>query len=206
MRILQLMLLFTGLFLTSCSENFEKLPSKYSDREGLLKKIEPGNKVQYWQLEYIPNNFDDSKNALVLYSSGKYGNQKEKMPLGKKFDFNGFFSGCNPSLCVYRITYLENNVWKIVRSEEDLKKFIGEIDNEFEAFLIGLINNYSIDGNSEKGNGFSKEENGYKIKMMLYKNCPESKESFTFFVDKTGKLSQLKSNGYYLKSKDCIVY
>src|SRR5690606_28462008 len=105
-----------------------------------------------------------------------------------------------------RIAFLENNVWKIVRSKEELKNFIGEIDNENEAYLIGKINDYSIDYYSEKGNGFLKSEDGYKIKMMIYNNCPESKESFTLFITNEGKIQNLKSNGFYLKSKNCIVY
>lgn len=119
---------------------------------------------------------------------------------------NGFFSGCQPSICAYRITYLENNHWKTVKSEQELKNFIGEINNVCEAFLIGEINHYSIDLNSKKGNGFIKETNGFMIKMMKYSSCPESKESFTFFVNKDGSIDNLKSNGYYLRSKNCFVY
>lgn len=206
MKFLKVIILAALFFLASCSEKFEKLPEKYSNKEALLKKVKPDKNVQYWQLEHIPNHIDESKNALVLFSAGKYEKTKMKIPESKKYDWNGFFSGCKPALCVYRITYLENNMWKMVNSEEDLKKFMGEIDNEQEAFLIGIINDYSIDSNSKNGNGFSKEKSGYKIKMMKYISCPESKESFTFFVDKNGKLSQLKSNGFYLKSSDCIVY
>ena len=199
-----ILLLFV-LILSSCSEKFEKLSEKDSDRDILLKQIQPNKNIQYWQLEHFPNYKDDDKFSDVLYSFGKCTKtEKEKIPINKN-DWNGFFSGCHPSLCAYRITFLENNEWKTVKSEEELKNFIGEINNKSEAFLIGIINGYSIDLYSEKGNGFLEIKNGFKIRMMKYESCPESKESFTFIVNKDGQITNLKSNGYYLKSKDCIV-
>ncbi len=192
--------------LSSCSEKFEKLSKKNSDREGLLKQIQPEIKVKYWQLEHFPNFKDENKKFEILYSKGQCTEKvKANIPTNDK-DWNGFFSGCQPAFCAYRITYFENDQWKTIKEEEELKKIIGEIDNVSEAFLIGLINDYSIDFNSEKGNGFIQETNGFKIKMVKYESCPISKESFTFFVNKNGSITNLKSNGYYLKSKDCIVY
>src|SRR5262245_29738618 len=114
-----------------------------------------------------------------------------------QYDLNGFFSGCQPLYCAYRITYLKNNTWKIAQSEEDLKTFIGNVDNEYETYLIGEINDYSIDANSEKGNGYRKIRNGFKIKMMKYDNCPQSKESYTFFVGNDGTITNVKSLGFY---------
>ena len=63
---------------------------------------------------------------------------------------NGFFSGCQPSICAYRITYLENNHWKTVKSEQELKNFIGEINNVCEAFLIGEINHCCVSSPKNK--------------------------------------------------------
>ena len=101
---------------------------------------------------------------------------------------------------------MESGKWKVVKSENELKRFIDKIDNVYEAFLIGLINDYQIDNSSGKGNGFLKQKDGFKLNMMKYESCPESKESFTFFVNKNGVIQNLESNGFYLKAKDCIVY
>ena len=196
------LIIFIFAILNSCTEKFEKLSSSKSDTDELLKKIEPNKDVKYWQLERVPNWKDETKNSEILFKKGSY-NSKENLPIFEN-DWNGFFTGCQPVYCAYRITFLENNVWKVAKSKEDLKKFIGKIDNENEAFLIGIINDYSLDYYSEKGNGYLQKNDGYKIKMMIYNSCPETKESFTLFITKEGKIQKVKNNGFYLKSKNCF--
>lgn len=204
MKIQLIIIIFSILFLSSCTQKFEHLSEKNSEIEALLIKIEPNKSVKYWQLEYFPNYKTEDIDTEILFSKGK--NSLRNLIPKSKMNFSGFFSGCQPSYCSYTITYSENGKWKTVKSESELKKFIDKIDNVYEAYLIGRINGYSIDANSEKGNGFIKQKDGFKLNMMKYKSCPESKESFTFFVNKNGVIEDLKSNGFYLKTKDCIVY
>ncbi len=192
------------LFLSSCNQKFEHLSERNSETEALLKKIEPNKDVEYWQLEYFPNHKTEDLDTEILFSKGEYSS-KDSISENLR-NFSGFFSGCQPSYCSYTITYLEKGKWKIVKSENELKKFIHEVDNVYEAYLIGRINGYLIDSYSEKGNGFIKQNNGFKLNMMKYESCPESKESFTFFVNRNGDIQDLMSNGFYLKTKDCIVY
>jgi len=195
--------IFFILFFCSCNQKFEKISEANAENEALLKKIQPNKKVEYWQLEYFPNHKTEELDFEVLFSKGNSANK----PISEnEFDLRGFFPGCHPSLCAYRITYLESGKWKVVKSENELKRFIDKIDNVYEAFLIGLINDYQIDNSSGKGNGFLKQKDGFKLNMMKYESCPESKESFTFFVNKNGVIQNLESNGFYLKAKDCIVY
>ncbi|MFZ4930376.1 hypothetical protein [Chryseobacterium sp. Mn2064] len=197
--------IFFTITVTSCSEKFQKLPSKESDVEHLLKKIKPNNNVSYWQVEHFPNYEDETQESRIVFSKGQYSNKQVSSPPNHN-DWNGFFEGCQPIFCAYRIVYLENNIWKTAKSEEDLKNFISTIDNEYEAFLIGKINGYEIDYYSEKGNGFIKDKSGYNLNMMKYNSCPESKESFTLFINDSGKITATKNNGFYLKTKNCIVY
>ncbi|MCZ8091445.1 hypothetical protein [Flavobacterium sp.] len=197
-------IIFT-IFFISCSENFNKLSEKSIDTEELLRNIQTSSKVQYWQLERVPNWKDENKNSEILFSKGIKIKVTEPSQ-NNRFDWNGFFRGCEPSFCAYQISYIKSNKWQTVKSEKELKEFIGKIDNESEAFLIGKINDYDIDYYSEKGNGFIKEKEGYKIRMMIYNSCPESKESFTLFINESGNIESTKSNGFYLKSKNCIVY
>lgn len=185
--------------LLSCSENLEKLPEKYRSDEYLLKQIKPNSTVEYWQIDYVTG-FSPDK----IFSSGNLNLIKE-IRLPKNQNLGGFFTGCQPSYCNYRILYIENNKWNFVQDKDELKKFIGKIDNEYEAFLIARINNYDIDSKSN-GNGFEKTDYGYKLKVMVYKSCPETKRSFIVTVDKNGKLNKLKDLGYYLQSGDCIIY
>ncbi|MBK9355440.1 MAG: hypothetical protein IPN09_16165 [Bacteroidetes bacterium] len=53
MKFLKIILLFFNLVLISCSEKFEILKEKNSNREELLKQIQTQEKIKYWQLEYF---------------------------------------------------------------------------------------------------------------------------------------------------------
>lgn len=116
---------------------------------------------------------------------------------------SGFFSDCMPAYCAYRIRYLREGKWKIADSEIGLKEFIGEIDNQYEAFLIAKINHFEIDRSGE-GNGYIKANGGYQLRVMRYEMCPESKESFTMFVARNGELKNIESHGYYLQTNNCL--
>lgn len=196
----QILYFVTILFsLISCKENFEKLPEKYRSDEYLLKQIKPNSKIQYWQIDYVTGFTPDK-----IFSSGNIKLSKQ-IPKPENQNLGGFFTGCQPLYCNYRILYIENNKWNFVQNKNELKEFINKIDNEYEAFLIARINDYDIDSNS-KGNGFEKTKYGYKLKVMIYNSCPETKQSYIVTVDKNGKLNRLKDLGFYLKRGDCIVY
>ncbi|MBD3906934.1 hypothetical protein NAL32_19900 [Chryseobacterium sp. Ch-15] len=196
-QILIIVIIFFSLI--SCLENFEKLPEKYRSDENLLKQIKPNSKIEYWQIDYVTG-FSPDK----IFSNGNLNLIKE-IQFPKNHNLGGFFTECQPLHCNYRILYIENNKWNFVQDKDELKKFIGKIDNEYEAFLIARINNYNIDSKSN-GNGFEKTDYGYKLKVMVYNSCPETKQSFIVTVDKKGKLNKLTDLGYYLQSGDCIIY
>ena len=191
--------IITLFLLTSCSESFQKLPEKNRSDEYLLEQIVPDSKVQYWQVDFV-NGFRPNKK----FAKGDMHLSKQ-ISLPENQNFGDLFAGCQPVSCNYRILYIQDNKWEFVQNKEELKSFIGKIDNEYEAFLIARINDYEIDLNSN-GNGFLKTDFGYKLKVMIYETCPETKQSFVVTVDENGKLDKLKDLGYYLKRKNCIVY
>ena len=186
--------------INSCSENFTKLSIKESSDEELLKAIIPTDNPQYWQIDYVYG-FSPEK----IFSKGN-SKLAKKIPIPEAQSGNGFFSGCQPSYCNYRILYLKNKKWFYVQDKETLIKFIGKIDNEKEAFLIARINDYDIDNNSSKGNGYLRTNDGYKLKVNIYDSCPESKKAFILKIQTNGKLSKIEDLGYYYKSKNCVIY
>ena len=192
------------LSVASCTDpEYKHLPQKDIDSDELLKHIVPEKLVQYWQLEDVPG-YKDGEAYQLLFSKGNIGRNKIPDYSKDTINMNGFFRGCMPSFCVYRIRHLLNNKWQTVDSEEHLKEFVGQIDNEYEAFIIAKLNNFEVDSLNE-GNGFIKTEDGYILKVMKYRSCPKSKESFTIFITKNGELKNIKSQGYYLKTKDCVI-
>ncbi|WP_133243379.1 hypothetical protein [Flavobacterium sp. 103] len=192
-------ILVVFLIFLSCEDlKYKSLDSEKTGIENLLKKIIPNKNYEYWEINYVYG-----FTPKVIFSKGK----KE---LKKKYNFEenngGFFTGCQPGYCNYNINFLENGKWHYIKEEKELARFINKIDNVEEAFLIARINEYDIDSNDKKGRSYTQTENGYKLKVMKYNSCPESKESFLVSIDSLGKLKQLENLGFYLKSKDCIVY
>jgi hypothetical protein len=191
----KIIVIILAFILNSCEEKYSSLTEKNTNVENLLTNIKPNKNIKYWQLEYFSVKKIKNIPDKIILKKGKYINE---LPI-TEFK-RGFFG----ALISYRIIYFEDSQWKVVDNENLLKQFIGEIDNKYEAFLIAKINNYSIDSELQEGNGYIKTDFGYKIKVMKYKSCPVSKESFTMLITKDGQIENTKSNGIYFKSSDCI--
>ncbi len=191
---------FVIQFLLTCENypEYSSLKKEQSDGEFLLKSINPNDSaIQYWEINKI-----NLLTPKTIYFTGR----KNLEPSLKEREKIGFFQGCQPLHCAYNIIYFKNDKWHLVTSEYDLKNFMGKIDNEFEAFLIAKINNFSIDNINEEGNGFLISDNDFFLKVMKYKSCPVSKESFLLQISTDGKIKTKKSLGHYYKSTDCITY
>lgn len=83
--------IFLLSLLVSCEEKYTKLSEKESDKDELLKKINPEKNVLYWQVEGIP--FQG-----VFFKKGNLSPEILKTIPTNENDFNGFFSGCNPCI------------------------------------------------------------------------------------------------------------
>lgn len=187
------------LTLVSCNNvDYKVLSSEKTNTQNLLKKINPNKNYDYWEINYC--HLLEPK--TILYKGDK--------KLKKKYNYNvfcnGFFQGCHPFSCSYTIVYLQNGKWNYIFDEKELAVFINKIDSPEEAFLIAETNGYAVDNNNKKGNGYIKTKNGYDLKVMKYNSCPESKEAFVVSIDSTGKIQSTTSQGFYLKTKNCIVY
>lgn len=182
----------------SCKESFEKLPDDSSRDIFLLKMIQTNKNIEYLRIDEI---FGFS--SLKKEEIGNYIRSLE-FPIPENENYGSIFPGCQPMYCALRIAYIENNKWNFVTNYDELKLFINEIDNEYEAFLIARINGYEID-NVPYGNGFVKTNFGYKLKVMKYDICPQTKQGFIIHVYKNGDFREIKALDIYFKSH-CIVY
>jgi len=192
-----LLILFC-LILISCNDNFEQLPESSFQDTFLLKNIQTNKEIVYLRIDEIFG-FTPIKKEEV----GDY-NLSLKISIPEDQNYGSIFPGCQPMYCAYRIAYIENNRWNFVTNYDELKSFIGEIDNEYEAFLIARINDYEIDNTSD-GNGFIKTKFGYKLKVMKYDICPQTKQGFIIHVYKNGDFKEIKALDIYFKSH-CIIY
>jgi|SRR5690606_38380487 len=187
-------------FLFSCGKNSEysSLTKEQINNEFLLKSINPNDpRIEYWEINYL-----NLLTPEIIYFTGN----TELKPSLEDRQLNGFFQGCQPLHCAYNIIYFKNDNWQSVTSDQELKKFIGKVDNEYKAFLSAKIDGFSIDSQNKKGNGFLISDKEFFLKVMKYESCPESKESFLLQLSSDGKIMSRKSLGYYYKSTDCIIY
>jgi hypothetical protein len=178
---------------------FSTLKSSDNDFEFLLKSIKCNDQVDYWELNYVKG----STNPQTIFRSG---DSKLKDKVIHSTNHEGFFPGCLPGFCNYHIIYLENGEQYNVTTHDSLKLFIGNVDNNEEAFLIALASGYDIDWNHWQGRSYQKISNGYKLKVSKIDYCPEKRESFLVMVDYNGKLSESKKLGIYYQTKNCIVF
>lgn len=192
------LLIIISFALCSCEERFETLSDDKTYSVSLMENIQSGKKIDYLRIDLM---YGGSP-----FKKSEYGNYKRSLEIPLSKDENGgrIFAECQPSYCGYRIAYIENDQWNFVANEEELKLFIGKIDNEYEAFLIAKINGYEIDTVPE-GNGFKKTNFGYKLKVMKYEICPQTKQSFIIHVYKNGDYKEIKTLDVYYRSH-CIVY
>lgn len=192
--------IFLLFLLFSCGKDSEysSLTKEQINNEFLLKSIHPNDPgIEYWEINYL--------NFLTPETIYFTGNTELKPSLEDR-QLNGFFQDCQPLHCAYNIIYFKNDKWQSVTSEQELKKFIGKVDNEYEAFLSAKIDGFSIDSQNKKGNGFLISDKAFFLKVMKYESCPVSKESFLLRLSSEGKILSQKSLGYYYKSTDCIIY
>src|SRR5690606_30686949 len=145
-----LLLIIISFTICSCGERFETLSDDKTYCVSLMENIQSSKKIDYLRVDLM---YGGSS-----FKKYEYGNYEKSLviPLSKDENAGSIFARCQPSYCVYRIAYIENDRWNFVANEEGLKLFIGEIDNEYEAFLIAKINGYEIDTVPE-GNGFKKQ-------------------------------------------------
>ncbi|GAA4320426.1 hypothetical protein GCM10023149_19690 [Mucilaginibacter gynuensis] len=191
-----LFLIFIGLI--SCSNGYNKIPQELRDVNRLVKNIIPFKKCDYWC--YAEGHFASSSDKIdIIYQVG----EKPKS-LKFKDPGPGLFVGCAPLLCYKYITYVNDGKVIYVNNADDLKKFIGPVDNIEEALLIGLSDGLEID-NDTRGGTYKVTDQGYELLLTHFINCPITKESVYLKFNKSGLIEKTPQSVFH-KEKGCIVY
>ncbi len=186
-------LLIASLFISVLGISQEK-KSFYSNETYLLKNMIPNDKVDFWCL--IEN---------------KDGKTTELKIVGKKKDFEPQSSGFtfeHGDSFLY-IIYGKNGTLNYITKKEDLKSFIGKIDNLEEATLLQLLDGYQIDYEYKNIAGnYHEDANSYFFFFFLItsKECHFQKKHFTITIDKKmGTVSSIEDNGSYYEiyQKNC---
>lgn len=195
--ILIIACLLPGLFLSQLTvpSDFKKIPEILDNTELLYPFMVPDKKYEYWSVFH--NNPDPDK--AIIYES----QAPEYMTINDPAPEKGFFQKCLGENCFTFLIACENSQSKYFSTEQQLRNFIGSIDNLPEAILVAQTYGFVFDSSDISGGAYKIEDHYITMYLSKSKNCPPTKESFLVKINrKTGKIDS-KSKGIYFKSSDC---
>jgi hypothetical protein len=190
------LLLLSGLVFSqkTISSDFKKIPEILDNTELLYPFIVPDKKYDYWSV--LRNNPDPDK--AIIYES----QMPKSMTINDPAPEKGFFQKCLDENCFSYLIACENSKSKYFSTEQQLRDFIGFVDNLPEAILIANTFGYTVDSANKQGSSYKIEDKYVSLYLLKLKINSEIKESFLIKINrKTGKL-EAKNNGTYFKSED----
>ncbi len=178
--------------------DFKKIPEILDNVDLLYPFIVPDKKYEYWSV--LRNDSDPDPDKSIIYES----QMPVFMTLNDQAPEKGFFQECIGNRCFSYILACENSQSKYFSSNQQLRDFIGSIDNLPEALLLAKTYDFSFDSTDKTGGSYKLDNQNITLYLSKVKNCPQTKESFLIKINrKTGKLES-KSNGIYYKSSACV--
>lgn len=176
--------------------DYKKIPDILDNVDYLYPFIVPGKEYAYWR---VLSNIDDPDKAVIYESQ-----MPDPMTINETVPEKGFFQKCIGEGCFSYILACKKDRSVYFSSEQQLRDFIGFVDNLPEALLIARINGFWIDTKKRFTGSYKIEDKYISIYGLKSKDCPVAKESFLIKINrKTGKI-EAKSNGVYYKSSECI--
>ncbi len=197
--IITFCLIFSNLLYSQIKvpDDYKKIPNILDTTEYLYPFIVPDKEYAYWRV--LSNDMDYEK--AVIYES----QAPDFMTINEPVPEKGFFQKCIGNNCFSYILACKNERSVYFSSEQQLRDFIGTVDNLPEAILLAKTYGYSVDTNNRFTGAYKIEDRYISMYLMQSKGCPVVKESFLVKINrKTGKLVA-KSNGVFDKDENCSI-
>lgn len=175
--------------------DFKKIPEILDNIELLYPFIVPDKEYAYWRV--LTNDPDPDK--AIIYES----QMPDFMTINEPFPEKGFFQKCLGEKCFSYILACKKERSVYFTSEQQLRDFIGSVDNLPEAILLAKTYGFSVDSANKLGSSYKIGDKYIDLYVSKSKGCPEIKESYIIKINrKSGKLES-KNNGIYFKGKNC---
>ncbi|MGG5210528.1 hypothetical protein ACQWU4_16500 [Chryseobacterium sp. MIQD13] len=175
--------------------DFKKIPDILDTVEYLYPFIVPDKEYGYWRV--LTNDTDPEK--AVIYES----QMPDFMTINEPVPEKGFFQKCIGNACFSYILACKKDQSVYFSNEQQLRDFIGTVDNLPEAILLAQTYGFKIDTSNRLSGSYKIEDKHIYLYVSKSKGCPEIKESYSIKINrKTGKLES-KNNGVYFKSDHC---
>ncbi|WP_250253134.1 hypothetical protein [Chryseobacterium sp. Marseille-Q3244] len=195
--IITLSLILTNLLSAQITvpDDYKKIPDILDTTEYLYPFVIPNKDYEYWR---VLTNDDDPDKAIIYESQAPLF-----MTINDPAPEKGFFQKCIGNHCFSYILACKKDRTVYFSNEQQLRDFIGTVDNLPEAILMAKTYGYSIDTQNRFTGSYKIEDQFISLYALQAKGCPVTKESFLIKINrKTGKL-EAKSKGIYSKSEDC---
>lgn len=163
--------------------------------ESILKRITPNDKTDFW-----------------ILVNNEYGKNNEVKVSGTKKEYTVQTAGFNISPredSFYYIVYSKGGNLNYITQLDQLKNFIGKIDNVEEAAISATLEGYVVDEEfAHVAANYYQDANNYYLDLgkLTSKECPYQKKHYTLTVSKvTGAISNVQDNGSYIEvyTKKC---
>lgn len=189
--------LIPGLLLSqnTVPSDFKKIPDILDTAEYLYPFIVPDKDYGYWR---VLTNDPDLEKAVIYESQ-----MPDFMTINEPLPERGFFQKCIGEKCFTYILACKKDRSMYFSNEQQLRDFIGTVDNLPEAILLVQTYGFKVDTSDKLGGSYKIEDKHMYLYASKSKGCPEMKESYFIKINrKTGKLEST-SKGVYFKSENC---
>lgn len=190
-------LILSSLFFaqTAVPDDYRKIPDILDTTEYLYPFIVPDKDYGYWRI--LTNDTDPDK--TVIYES----QMPDFMTINEPLPEKGFFQKCIGTRCFSYILACKKERSVYFSSEQQLRDFIGTVDNLPEALLLAQTYGFSVDTGNKAGSSYKVDDRHFNLYLSKSRGCPEIRESYFIKINrKNGKLES-KNNGVYFKSDNC---
>lgn len=218
MKRILIILLF---FILSCKKNEHKqvsdkldfveipynLQSNYSD--SIAKKLSPDKQFKYWHYASFYQQYGSGKETYSILAQG--GDTTLRKSISTKIDpikLNGLFEGGHPGFRSNYLVTIKKSKIEYVDTMEQLRDFIGSIDNLEEALLFAKSYGYAL-GSKSIGRLYNFSNNIFTLRLVRYSDSyPNSLfrlrgELVELSITKNGFMKS-KSLGIYCEGDDCL--
>ncbi|MEJ5104833.1 hypothetical protein [Chryseobacterium sp. MYb328] len=180
------------------SDEYHKIPDSLHFKDDLYKSIIPDKKYENWK---VMRKYDSLREEL-LYENKSWLDEKN---IRTHSPDQGFFVECMPDWCFTYIRILDNKKFRYIDSEEELRSFIGYVDNIQEALLIAKTYGFWFDQKDPVGGSFKQDEDYFYLYLAKFENCPVSRESFFIKLNRKTRAFESQTKGVYYKTDKCFV-
>lgn len=169
--------------------DYQKIPEILDNPELLYPFIVPDKKYDYWSV--LKNNPDPDK--AVIYES----QTPDFMTLNDSTPTKGFFQKCLGEDCFSYVLACDRGRTQYFSDEQQLRNFIGSVDNLPEAILIANTYGYIVDTGNRLSSSYKTDERHISLYLTKVTDISKAKESFLIKINrKSGKLEAKNISTY----------